>query len=79
MPLASAQLRDAINSANPARAALTAIVAFHGLRSGQLRKLQLTDIHDGRRHLDQRGMFGLSITGASRYSAVLAHPGLQNA
>jgi len=53
MPLASA-LRDAINSANPARAALTAIVAFHGLRSGQLRKLQLTDIHDGRLHLDQR-------------------------
>ncbi|MBT2554541.1 hypothetical protein [Arthrobacter sp. ISL-5] len=54
MPLASAQLRDAMNSANPARAALTAIVAFHGLRSGQLRKLQLTDIHDGRLHLDQR-------------------------
>ncbi|MBT2554540.1 hypothetical protein [Arthrobacter sp. ISL-5] len=24
-------------------------------------------------------MFGLSITGASRYSAVLAHTGLQNA
>ncbi|MCO4254229.1 hypothetical protein [Pseudarthrobacter cellobiosi] len=45
MPLASAQLRDAINSANPARAALTAIVAFHGLKSGQLRKVQLTDIH----------------------------------
>ncbi|NSX38422.1 hypothetical protein HTS88_18730 [Pseudarthrobacter oxydans] len=54
MPLASAQLRDAINSTNPAGAALTAIVAFHGLRSGQLRKLQLTDIHDGRLHLDQR-------------------------
>ena len=29
-------------------------MAFHGLRSGQLRKLQLTDIHDGRLHLDQR-------------------------
>lgn len=39
MPLASAQLRGAINSPVPARAALTAIVAFHGLRSGQLRKL----------------------------------------
>lgn len=54
MPLASAQLRDAIHSANPARATLTAIVAFHGLRSGQPRKLQLTDIHDGRLHMDQR-------------------------
>lgn len=54
MPLASAQLRAAISSADPARAALAAIVAFHGLRSGQLRELQLTDIHDGRLHLGQR-------------------------
>ena len=54
MPLASAALRDAINSVDPARAALTAIVAFHGLRSGQLRTLQLTDIHDGRLHLGKR-------------------------
>lgn len=54
MPLASAALRDALNSTNPTRAALTAIVAFHGLRSGQLRNLQLTDIHDRRLHLDQR-------------------------
>ncbi|WP_285251240.1 hypothetical protein [Pseudarthrobacter sp. fls2-241-R2A-168] len=54
MPLASAVLRDAFNSEDPARAALTAIVAFHGLRSGQLRKLRLTDIHDGRLHLDNR-------------------------
>ena len=159
MPLASAVLRDAFNSEDPARAALTAIVAFHGLRSGQLRKLQLTDIHDGRLHLEDRtiplpqpvrdrltawlsyreqrwpmtrnahvfvsrrtaldtspvgvqwittsmgmtpqearedrilhelhasggdirrlcDMFGLSIAGASRYSAVLTHPGLVNA
>ncbi|MDF9279337.1 hypothetical protein P4U43_16225, partial [Arthrobacter sp. EH-1B-1] len=54
LPLASAPLRDAINSVDPARAALTAIVAFHGLRSGQLRTLQLTDIHDGRLHLGKR-------------------------
>ena len=159
MPVSSAVLRDAINSPDPARAALTAIVAFYGLRSGQLRKLQLTDIHDGRLHLDQRtiplarpvrdrlsvwlayrekrwpstknphvfiskrtalasdpvgywwittsigmtaqqaredrilhelhasggdlrrtcDMFGLSITGASRYAAVLTHPGLRKA
>ena len=29
-------------------------MAFHGLRSGQLRTLQLTDLHDGRLHLGQR-------------------------
>lgn len=51
MPVAAAVLREAPNSEDPARAALTAIVAFHGLRSGQLRKLQLTYIHDGRLHL----------------------------
>lgn len=158
MPLAPSVLREALHAEDPARAALTAIVAFHGLRSGQLRKLRLTDIHDGRLHLDQRtiplaqpvrdrlstwlayrercwpstrnphvfiskrtaldsapvgvqwintlmgmtaqqaredrilhelhasggdlrricDMFGLSIAGASRYAAVLAHPGLQN-
>lgn len=50
----AAVLRDALNSPDPARAAVTAIVAFHGLRSGQLRKLQLTDIHDGRLHLNDR-------------------------
>jgi integrase len=54
MPLASALLREAFNSEDPARAALTAIVAFHGLRSGQLRNLKLTDIRDGRLHLDDR-------------------------
>lgn len=54
MPLASAVLRDAINSEDPALAALTAIVAFQVLRSGQLRKLQLTDIRDGRLHLEGR-------------------------
>ncbi len=159
MPMSAAVLREAFNSEDPARAALTAIVAFHGLRSGQLRKLQLTDIHDGRLHLEDRtiplpqpvqdrlaawlsyreqrwpmtrnphvfisrrtaldtspvgvqwittsmgmtaqearedrilhelhasggdirrlcDMFGLSIAGASRYSAVLTHPELQNA
>ncbi len=159
MPLDSSMLREAFNSTDPARAALTAIVAFHGLRSGQLRKLRLTDIHDGRLHLESRtillapqvrdrlsawlsyreqrwpitrnphafisrhtaldtsavgyqwittsmgmtaqearedrilhelhasggdirrlcDMFGLSIAGASRYSAVLTHPDLANA
>lgn len=47
-------VRQALNSSDRARAALTALVAFHGLRSGQLRHLKLTDIRDRRLHLDSR-------------------------
>lgn len=159
MPVADSALREAFSSEDPARAALMAIVAFHGLRSGQLRGLKLIDIRDGRLHVDERviplpqpvrdrltawlayreqhwplttnphifisrrtaldtspvgvqwitksmgmtaqkaredrilhelhasggdirrlcDMFGLSIAGASRYSAVLTRPGLQKA
>jgi hypothetical protein len=41
----------ALNSPDPARAAL---VAYHGLRSHQLRTMRLTDIRDRRLHLDGR-------------------------
>lgn len=54
MPVDLAQLRDAVNSSEPARAALAALVAFHALRSAQLRTLQLTDIRDGRIFLPDR-------------------------
>ena len=58
-PLASSTpdldaVRDALHSTNPARAALTALVAYHGLRSHHLRSLRLTEIRDGRLHLDGR-------------------------
>jgi hypothetical protein len=33
---------------------VVALIAFHGLRSGQLRRLRLTDLRDGRLHLDGR-------------------------
>lgn len=56
MLLPQAVLRDALDSPDPAGAALTALVAFHGLRSGQLRNLLLTDIHSGRLHLDKRAI-----------------------
>jgi len=39
MPLTDSALREAFSSQDPARAALIAIAAFHGLRSGQLRGL----------------------------------------
>jgi integrase len=41
-------------SDDPARAALVALVAFHGLRAGQLQRLQLTDVRDGRLHVEGR-------------------------
>ncbi|NMR32459.1 hypothetical protein [Crystallibacter degradans] len=72
LPLSSAVLRAALTSPDPARAALTAIVAFHGLRSGQLRNLQLTDVHDGRLHLDDRTI-PLAQPVRDRLSAWLAH------
>ncbi|MBW3576868.1 MAG: hypothetical protein KY462_03845 [Actinobacteria bacterium] len=48
------QIRDALGSADPARAAIAALVAFHGLRSAELCRLHLTDSLDRRLHLDQR-------------------------
>lgn len=45
-------IRNALNSDDPARAALAALVAFHALRNGQLRRLHLVDARDGRLHLD---------------------------
>ena len=54
LPIDLHALRQALDSPDPARAALTALVAFHGLRSGQVRHLQLTDIRNGRLYLDGR-------------------------
>jgi hypothetical protein len=47
-------VRAALKSTDPARACLTALVAYHGLRAHQLRNLKLTDIRDRRLHLDGR-------------------------
>lgn len=54
LPIDLNALREALGSPEPARAAVTALVAFHGLRSGQVRHLQLTDVRNRRLHLDQR-------------------------
>jgi hypothetical protein len=54
LPADTETLRAALNSSNPARAAVVALIAFHGLRVGQLQRLHLTDIRDGRLHLDGR-------------------------
>lgn len=47
-------LRAGLMSDDPVRGALVALVAFHGLRAGQLQRLQLTDVRDGRLHVEGR-------------------------
>jgi integrase len=51
LPADLSVVREGLDSQDPARAALTALLAFHGLRSGQLCALRLTDLRDGRLHL----------------------------
>ncbi|GAB3158762.1 hypothetical protein [Microbispora hainanensis] len=54
LPLDPAAIRDALDSPDIAQALIIALVAFHGLRNGQLRDLHLTDIHDGYLHIGDR-------------------------
>lgn len=51
-----AGIREAINSDDCTTALLAALLAFHALRSGQLRALKVTDIQDGHLRLDQRSI-----------------------
>jgi hypothetical protein len=48
------QLRAALDSGNPACAALAALLAYHALRAHELCSLRLTDIRDGRLYLDKQ-------------------------
>jgi integrase len=54
LPVDLDAVRAALHSASSAQAAVVALIAFHGLRSGQLRRLRLTDLRDGRLHVDGR-------------------------
>ena len=45
-------LRAALNSDDPTRAALAALLGFHAVRIKNLRLLHLTDLRDGRLHVD---------------------------
>jgi integrase len=54
LPADLALVREALESPDPARAAIVALVAFHGLRAGQIRALLLTDVRDGRLYLRDR-------------------------
>jgi hypothetical protein len=72
LPVDLALVRDALNSPDPARAAIIALVAFHGLRAGQLRALLLTDLRDGRLHLRDRAV-PLAGPARARVAAWLAY------
>jgi integrase len=54
LPLAADDLREGLRADDPARAALTALIAFHGLQPAEVRDLQLVDIRDGRLRLSNR-------------------------
>jgi integrase len=54
LPVNLQPLRAALHSNDLAQAALVALTAFHGLRAGQLQRLQLADLRDGRLHIDGR-------------------------
>lgn len=52
LPIELGPVRHALNSDDPAEAAITALIAFHALRNAQVRQLLLTDIGDGRVRVD---------------------------
>lgn len=54
LPIDLQPVREAIDSAHPARAALAALIAFHAPRNQQLRVTRLTDLRDGRLFLPDR-------------------------
>lgn len=54
LPQDPAVLREALHSTDPARAAIVALIAYHGLRIGAVRRLLLTDIQDRLLHQDER-------------------------
>jgi integrase len=72
LPADLAVLREGLESPDPARTALTAMLAFHGLRAGQLCALRLTDLYDGRLHLDDRTIL-LAAPVRQRLAAWLDH------
>ncbi|WEB45435.1 hypothetical protein MOV08_43240 [Streptomyces yunnanensis] len=54
LPVKTAAINALLDPSNPARAAVAAIVAFHGLHTGQVRDLKLVDISAGWLHIDGR-------------------------
>ncbi|WP_171069242.1 hypothetical protein, partial [Actinomadura geliboluensis] len=72
LPADTRRLAAALNSTDPATAALAALLIFHGLRPAELRDLHLTDIHDRRCHLTDRTVL-LADPVTTRLAAYLDH------
>ncbi|MFD2420381.1 hypothetical protein [Amycolatopsis pigmentata] len=53
-PIDLSALKEALNSDDPTRAVLAALLAFHAIQVWQLLALQVTDVRDGRLHLPDR-------------------------
>ncbi|HEV2637201.1 MAG TPA: hypothetical protein VGX23_18755 [Actinocrinis sp.] len=54
LPMDTEPIREALADPDTARAAITALIAFHALSNRQVRELQLTDVRDRRLHLHGR-------------------------
>ena len=72
LPLDTESVRQALNSPNPATALAVALVAFHALTAKEVQNLQLTDIVDGRLHINNRNI-PLADPVLSRLTAWLNH------
>jgi hypothetical protein len=62
-------LRESLNSENPAAAALSALLAFHGVRA-----MLFTDVHDGRLHIGDQVIVSRRMCGATSLPGVPGHP-----
>lgn len=71
---AGVPVREALNSPDPAHAAITALLAFHALRTQEFRHLTLTDLDldQGRLHLPARTIV-LAEPVRARLAAYLGH------
>lgn len=65
-------VRDLLNADQPATALVVALIAFHGIRLGQLQRLKLTDIIDGRISIEGR-TFPLAAPVRERLATWLDH------
>lgn len=54
LPMDLTPVRDAMRSTKPARAALATLIAFHAVRANDTCALLLTDLRDGRLHINGR-------------------------
>lgn len=72
MPFDTARIREAFNSEDPTTAAVTALIAIHGLRPREACALQLIDVRDNRVALPDRTILLAPATKA-RLDAYLAY------